>query len=71
MFKKRAKKVAGKGDAAAQEREEFPGWNEASQEVRDWWISLEALNQSDSEFLRNAIRDIRFGHETITELWEA
>jgi hypothetical protein len=68
MFKKRAKKVTGEG-AAAQEREEFPGWNEASQEVRDWWISLEALNQSDSEF-RNAVQNFRSGKETITGLWE-
>ncbi|MHB1785283.1 MAG: hypothetical protein ACYCS7_03910 [Acidimicrobiales bacterium] len=70
MFKKRAKKVAGGADVP--EREKFPGWGDADQKVRDWWIGLEAaLGREDPEGLRQVVASIRLGDETITDLWEA
>jgi excisionase family DNA binding protein len=70
MFKKRAKKVVSEG-GAAQEREKFPGWKDADQEVKDWWIGLEELNRNDPETLKNAIERIIGQSESITDIWDA
>ncbi len=47
MFKKRSKKTAGEGGTAAPEREKLPGWKDADQKVKDWWIQLKDCNGND------------------------